>query len=487
MGTNGLCRMGLPYSHRMVKQSQLVGMVMNVRHTAAKAASSRRSDSGSHRNSLDFTLFLLLNATLFLRPSDVIPALDGLPIYNAIILCCLVISFSKLIPLLSFRSLVNRPISICVVGLLPAALLSHLAQGYIGGALSSFNEFSKVIVYFLLAESTIDSEQQLNRFLIFLCLFIAIESLLAVAVYQGVIDLPAFTPHQEWATDPVSGDLYLNSRLQAVGIFGNPNDFSRILLVGMAICLYQITQPQAGLVRWVWVAPIVLFGNALALTQSRGAMPALLAGLMAFYGTKYGRKAFIPIVFAVPVILALFSGRQTEMSTETGTAQDRIRLWSEGFHLFLRAPLFGIGMNQFAEEVGLAAHNSFLHCFAELGLFGGTLFFGANYHALMGLGKRARGTVANHAGDDLARLRPVLLGILVLYQVGILTSNRSYSLPTYMILGLAAVFVRLNKLKTTSSTDQLGADMFLKMTIASLGFFICLYVFVRLNVHFGQS
>jgi hypothetical protein len=474
---------GASEARRSMERPRLREVKRNSTAATSVGRASDESHGGEGKQSLDYPLFIVLNAILFLRPTEVIPALDGLPLYNATIICCLVASFSKIGRSLSLRSLVGRPISLCVLGLLPAVVLSHLSHGSLGGARESFSEFSKVVLYYFLLESTLDTERRLNGFFNWLCVFIAIVASLTTAAYHDWFDLPAFAPHREWATDPESGELYLNARLQAVGIFGNPNDFSRILLVAMALCLFRMNRRHTGLKRWVWGAPPVLFGHALALTQSRGALLALLAGLLAFYCAKYGRKAALPALITFPLILAVFSGRQTEFSTDSGTAQDRIKLWSEGFGLFRRAPLFGVGMNQFVDEVGMAAHNSFLNCYSELGLVGGSLFFGANYFALAGLIVRRKEPLEILKGD-LARMGPYLLGILVLYQVGMLTSNRSYSLPTYMILGLVAVFARTREANTTSSRN-LTADMFLRMMLISVVFIISLYLFVRLNVHFG--
>ena len=39
------------------------------------------------------------------------------------------------------------------------------------------------------------------------------------------------------------------------------------------------------------------------------------------------------------------------------------------------SPIFGIGLNELGTWVGKVAHNSFLGAYAELGFFGGTLFF----------------------------------------------------------------------------------------------------------------
>src|SRR4029078_4020416 len=94
---------------------------------------------------------------------------------------------------------------------------------------------------------------------------------------------------------------------------------------------------------------------------------------------------------------------------------------------------------QFSNHV---AHQSFIHCFTELGLIGGTLFLGAFYFSLKGM------FVWRNKLDDvepeLRRMYPFVMATLVAYTIGICFLSRSYIVPTYMILGLAGVFMRLH-------------------------------------------
>ena len=46
---------------------------------------------------MDFALFLLVNAALFIRPSEIAPPLAAVPIYQILILLCLAVSSPKLI------------------------------------------------------------------------------------------------------------------------------------------------------------------------------------------------------------------------------------------------------------------------------------------------------------------------------------------------------------------------------------------------------
>ena len=60
-----------------------------------------------------------------------------------------------------------------------------------------------------------------------------------------------------------------------------------------------------------------------------------------------------------------------EISVSSGA--DRLEIWSEGLYLFKHSYGLGIGYHNFADEVGLTAHNSFLLVATETGILGLTL------------------------------------------------------------------------------------------------------------------
>src|SRR5271157_1463867 len=97
-------------------------------------------------------------------------------------------------------------------------------------------------------------------------------------------------------------------------------------------------------------------------------------------------------------------------------------------------PLFGIGLNQYAQEVGLTAHNSFVLCYVELGFIGGTFFFGMIYLSIEGLRLHAQNQLEG-LDPELARLRPFIFAILLGTVMGMLSSSRSTQVTTYVIIG----------------------------------------------------
>src|SRR5262249_11701373 len=136
--------------------------------------------------------------------------------------------------------------------------------------------------------------------------------------------------------------------------------------------------------RVVLVALAALFIYMIYLTKSRGAALAFIAGAGVLVYAKWGlRKALYASVLILPVGGAVFMSRD-DGGMEAGTGQARVQLWAEGMMLVRQAPLFGLGSHYtYAEEVGQVAHNSFVNSYAELGLIGGTIFFGCFYCAFM--------------------------------------------------------------------------------------------------------
>jgi O-antigen ligase len=435
---------------------------------------------------MDFFLLLLLNATLFIRPAEIVPDFHDLSIYQVLILVGLAVSFVPVVRQLGPGSLGSRPITACVVGLLPAVVLSHGAHFNTWEARMSGLEFAKVLLYYLLLVGVLTTPGRLRRFLFGLAGFTLVVAVLALLQYHGIVSIPALEVLKETGTDPETGDRIDVVRLRSTGIYNDPNDLCLILLIGLAVGLYGLASLRLGLARFLWMAPVGLFGYALMLTQSRGGFLALLVGALVLFRSRFGLARTIPLALvALPVLVLVFGGRQTnfDLSSSEDTGQARIQLWSEGLQLFQQSPLFGIGQGQYAEEVGLAAHNSYVHAFTELGLFGGTLFVGA---FALALGTLLRPGRPSEVGDpELRRLRPYLAAVVAAYMTGMLTLSRCYIQPTYLVLGLATVYGRLTTGDQPSPARCLGPGLVLRLALTSGTVLAGFYLFVRVFAQYG--
>lgn len=450
-------------------------------HRAARAAGRWRGSSYAPLPTpygLGFFLFLVLNAVLFVRPAEIVPALLGLEIYLVIILACLFFSFPVILEQLEPRSLESRPITVCVLGLLLAVMLSHLSHFRFDLAWDRGWFFSKTILYFLLFVGLISTLGRLRTFLLCFVLFAAVVAALAVLQYHEIIKLPNLNPVKENG----AGKGAFNYRLQGSGIFHDPNDLCILLVISLLLALYWLNDTRSGLLRLAMIGPLLLFAYALSRTQSRGGMLALLAGLGVFMRMRFGWVQSLLLGFVLlPLLLVVFAGRQTSISTTEGTAQERIQVWSDGLTLFRGAPIFGIGVDEYNQEVGHVAHNSYIHAFVEMGFFGGFFYLGA---FALALGSFARYATAGRVilDPELRRLYAYLFAIVGAYSAGMLSLTLCYIIPTYTMLGLAIVYRRLAVTAPPLPVPRCDGPLVVRLAGLSIAALIVFNVFVRVFV-----
>jgi O-Antigen ligase len=435
-----------------------------------------------------FLLFILVSGVLFIRPTDFIPLLEAVRLYAILIVGCILLYWNRLITQVSVPSLRERPVAVCMFGMLLISVLSNLARMDIDAAFGFGVEFAKVIVYFLLLVGVVDSPGRLQRFLACIVAIDLIPIILALLHYHGMIDIPAFHALNDTDSsrfDPETGEATVIRRLKGSGAFGDPNDVCEILNPAMLFSLYGLMNPRRGWVRFLWLAPMVVFGHALSLTFSRGGFIGFLVGLMVLFWARYGRRKSILLAGVIfPVIFVLFGGRQTSISTGEGTGQSRIQIWVEGFDLMRPSPIFGIGTDQFVENVGHVAHNSFIHAYTELGFFGGTFYLGGFYYALRMLGRLGSPHVTIR-DPEIRRVRPFILAAVVSYAASELSLTHPYDLSTYTMLGLATVCIRLADPEPPLPGSRLDGRLVLRVVGASALFLVALYVYAQWSVRWG--
>jgi O-antigen ligase len=435
--------------------------------------------------SLSFFLFVILTGVLFVRPTELVESLQDAPVYEVVILCCLATASPRVIEQLRARSLKSRPISFYVLGLLAAVALSHLSHLALGPALVSTWTFSKVVLAYLLLVGVLNIPARLRQYLVWLQIFIFTLTTLSLAQHYGVIDNPALAAHQERIYDKETGDeIGFSSRLCGAGIFANPNDLSRILVVGIGLSLYFMGSRTR--FKPLWLVALGVFGHALLLTESRGGFIAFIVMVMVLFHARFGTLKSVALACLVLPALALaIGGRQTDLSTSGGTGQQRIRLWSDGLVALQSSPVFGTGMGTYPEITGrLGAHNSFVETYVELGFFGGSLFVGAVVGALrvcVLLGGRNQRSYH----PELKRLRPYLLGIIAGYAAGMLTSSRCYAVPTYLLLGLVDVMARLAGANVVLPGYRVSSRSVLRLVLLSIAILVTIKFYVVSAAQFG--
>ena len=99
------------------------------------------------RQTLSFFLFFLVTCVLFIRPSDFIPELGSL--YLILISACLLTSWTVVTEQLAAGSLERRPITVGVLGLLAAMVLSILYNFRLELLATEAFEYVKVTLFYL--------------------------------------------------------------------------------------------------------------------------------------------------------------------------------------------------------------------------------------------------------------------------------------------------------------------------------------------------
>jgi putative inorganic carbon (hco3(-)) transporter len=434
---------------------------------------------------LAFGLFLVLTAILWIRPTEIVESLDGLPMFQAAILVCLIAAVPAVLDQLDPRHLAGRPITACVYILAVAVPLSNLDRP--ADALSGGFEFWKVVAYYVLLVAIVDTPRRLQGLLAAVVACLVIHGGLAVLNFHEVIDLPAMKPSMEYQIDPETGkEAGLFPRMAGVGFFGNPNDLSRILVVGAALSVYFLRESP----RLFWPVLVSMaagFVYALTLTYSRGGLLALMATGVILWQILFGgwRSAVLGAVAAMVVLAVAGGSRLTDLSTGAGTGQQRIQLWLEGFEALWESPLLGIGADRYPDVTGgLAAHNSFVQAYIETGMVGGTAFTAAVLLAVWGTFRLGPKRVAS-LPSSLNRMRPFVIAIVAGYAVGMMSSTRNYVTPTYMLIGVAAAYQQLIGRSAPQFGLRVNARLAVGLTVLSAAMLAVLYLFARLSVRWA--
>lgn len=443
-----------------------------------------RSVPMDDRHGWGFALLVVTTATLFLRPADLIPALDELPIYQMMIIACLVVSARTIIRHLANRQLSAQPVTACLLALLLSIGLSHLVHGFIWGARMSMMDFSKTVAFYLLVAGLVNTPRRLYLFAKLLALAITFVATLALLDRYGFVSISALESIQ----DRSSTEGAMVDRIRGTGIFQDPNDFGLILVTGLILSTAFLTQRGIGWPRHLWLLPTGLLFSVLMMTHSRGAFLSLACAIPAAFAYRKGLRFGIVSLLSLPLLTVAVSARMSDFtSINDGTGQARIQIWSDSLSVFRRYPLFGIGDGMLVEELGVVAHNSFIHCFAELGFFGGTIFVACFLAAGLGLWSHRQHFQADRlkatdsrGQQDLDHLRVFLFAALAAYAGGMMALSRQFITPTYLVLGIASAAQSIHGRGERPWTIN---NRFLLLSVAtSIGALILFYIAVKVLI-----
>jgi O-antigen ligase len=264
-------------------------------------------------------------------------------------------------------------------------------------------------------------------------------------------------PRREGPADAPESAVPTVRRLRALGPLNDPNDFAQLLVAALPL-VFLAWQPRRPLANVVFaVLPAALMIWAIVLTRSRGGLVSLAAlswfALIPRAGPRWERMLrWLGVAVLFVALTAFF-----RLGEADDSARGRLAAWSEGLQMLKESPVWGIGFGSFSDEYDLVAHNSYVHCFAELGLVGYFAWLGAIVACFLHLARVRAAAAEDAAPPGLARWARALSLSLAAFLCAALFLSRSYSLSLFFLLGLATAVAGLAA-RTTGFSERFAVS-----------------------------
>ena len=324
---------------------------------------------------MPFTFCVVLYiATIYLRPGELIPALNGIPILDTLAALALLLGLGSLV--VRPRKFWNQPHDLYFLGFYAILVLSNPLNGYFAGFVLALLYFAPVaFCYFLLrlGLTTVRQVRVMMHVLVVLTLFLAVNGLLQI--YTGV-GLGGVT-----AVETRAG-----ARIQGTGIFSDANDLGMVLVMVVPFTLSVILGRASFFAKVFNVGALAILLLACYHTNSRGTILGLGVVFSIFAFRRFGLFTAATLsAVGLAGILYFGPSRTSQMSSDEDSAQGRIQAWSAALTMFRGSPFWGVGFGAFDEHHERAAHNSFMHALGELGIIGAVMQVGMFYWYFRGL------------------------------------------------------------------------------------------------------
>lgn len=375
---------------------------------------------------------------LYLRPQDYVPGLVGAPIMLAIGGATLALFVLHMAVQKRQVRVAHAPQNWLMLWLYAAIIMSVLVRMNPANVIDAITEFGTIMIMYFLISNLIDTPR---RFAFVFKLLFALTLALGIS---GII--------QYFTGKGLGGQETYEGRIQAVGIFSDPNDLGLALVMVMPYAFLKLFERVRPWERALAFVTLAVLSYALFLTQSRGGLMAFGALLMILLSRRLGKTLGYGIGGVAMLALFVLGPRMSTISTGEASAYGRIQAWGIGIDLFEQYFLFGVGYRNFTEYHFRTAHNSFVLCAAELGMFGLYAWVMVIYLSIKNCGfianeLRLKGQRRFAVYVDTIRFS------LIAYCLGAYWLSRTYNEMLFIMVGLCTaatqIFVRTSEEKYT--------------------------------------
>jgi len=372
----------------------------------------------------------LVNYLLFLyvRPQDYMPGLMGAPIMLLLSAATFVLMILHMAIYQRTIVLAKSPQNALVLWFLAAIAASHLAHMALSATLDeTLNFLPTVVMYFLIA-NLVNTPGKLKFTVVLLVL------LTTVLAAQGLV--------QYFTGAGLGGQETFDGRIQGVGIFADPNDLAIALVIVLPWMFLKLFESPSALERVFSALVMAVLVYALYLTASRGGLLAFAVLMMILLMRRFGRG--LGLVAGGLVLMAVFvlGPRMSSISTGEASAYGRVQAWGIGLDLFESHPLFGVGARSFTQYHFRTAHNSYVLCAAELGIFGLYPWVLAIYLSIKNNQYIARHLQGSALRDAALYVDTVRYG-LIAFVLAAYFLSRTYNELLFILLALSAAITHI--------------------------------------------
>jgi putative inorganic carbon (hco3(-)) transporter len=428
---------------------------------------------------LGFVFLLLYLILTYLRPWDLYPVLA--PYRSAFWVGILGLGFSLLgflaggaysvlrVPALYFLTLFFG-----VVILSPA-----IATGWMGGIAVAFFESMVNVLTCCLILLSAKSIGRIRAVGVLICTLLMLVVVQGAFAYYGHFHTDKLVLMQRTDAMDATGQRAAFGRVRGLGQLNDPNDLAQAIIVAAPLLwpIWRSGRPLRNFCLVVMPSLVLFYG--VVLTRSRGGFLSILIVIVLRLRERMTRfKTVAPLATAGFLGLSMIAmgftgGRDMQDSSSDG----RLEAWYEGLQMLKAHPLFGVGFDNFVDHHKLAAHNSFVHCFGELGIVG--YFFWIGLLIAIHTDLYAMGTPEDEEDDDQVALSQYATSLRFCFYAflsGAFFLSRTYATALYTVVGLAIALSAIGRswgLVTTDWGKLLG-----RTTLGCFASIAVIYVFV---------
>jgi hypothetical protein len=384
---------------------------------------------------MTFPLTLVFMFLVFWRPQEwLFPWMYGWPVLD-------VITYVALVALLlesaqTKAALPKTPAVMLTGGLFFASIMSHVANTYFQGMMDTIPETFKLCFFLVLLLTVLNSIRRLQLVLFVIVLSACVMAIHAIMQERAGAGFAGVPPMRFY--NGIKGCWIQQSMF--FGIFGDPNDLGQFLAT--CIPLAFAFPKRLGFVALGLAAGLVwLLAAGMLATHSRGTMIGVIAtvGCMIFLWLPVKWLPYLGGLALIGGLVActFFGGVLLDAS-----ARERVAFWGYANRYFKGHLLFGGGFNMFAEVSGTnrAAHNAYVSCYTEMGLFGYWFWFNMMTLGVIGCW-RTRVAFRKPKTPTQAYLKRVS-GLAIAAMAGFAASSyflsRAYVFPLFFLFAILA-------------------------------------------------